>query len=425
MDWRASRLGPATWMIVAALLVVSQAVGLPQSAAQPPSRAVVSGYCPSTEPLLETYCGQSLFWHDPCGSSYREPHYRPVHDSMAAPSWYASQEFVPLFRNQRGSQVFQAIAFEQVEDVFDNDDNLIDTITSYRREAVLGTNDFDTDFNAGIRLTLGRALGDWYRLEGSYLGPYEWSDWASVRYSPQAPAFGLLSPFSNFGDPDGPSGLGDLLDTEFAPNPLFDFNDYARIDFRSRMNDGQINLRRRVRMDSEQRLRSETSWLLGLRYMNIGERFGYHATSPLPDRDPVSRDVWTENKMFGIQIGTLSQFLVVDRGWIDFEIKGVMFFNDASNRIETQFGPEPVWVSEADQERTAFMGDLSLNFNYQFAPSWTFRAGYNGMWLTGLALASENFLVEGDPLIGDHRGSLDHSGRLVYHGPSLGLVFVH
>ncbi len=439
--------------------------------------------------MLESYCGQSLFWHDPCGSSHREPHYRPVHDSMSAPSWYAAQEFVPLFRDQRGSQTFQAIAFPEMEGSFDEDNNLIETITTYRRESVLGTNDFDTDFDGGIRVTLGRALGDWYRLEGSYLGPYEWSDWAAVRFSPveppvpfdpgtdptfvpgtpptfepgdlpsydpdddppfdpgtpptfdpgtpatfdpgtpptyYEPGSGLLSPFSNFGDPNGPPGLDELSEAQFIPDENFDYNDYARIHFRSRMNDGQLNLRRRVRMDAERRLRAEASWLLGLRYMNIGEEFGYQATSPLPDRvNPHWRNVQTENKMFGIQIGSLSQFLVVDRGWIDFEIKGVMFFNDASNRIETQFGEEPIWVSQADKDRTAFMGDLSLNFNYQFAPSWTFRAGYNGLWLSGVALASENFLLEDDPLLGDHRSSLDHSGRLVYHGPSIGLVFVH
>ncbi len=374
--------------------------------------------------MLESYCGQSLFWHDPCGAGYRDPLHRAVHDSMSAPSWYAAQEFVPLFRNQRGSQTFQAIAFEQVEEVFDEDNNLIDTITTYRRESVLGTDDFDTGFHGGIRVTLGRALGDWYRLEGAYLGPYEWSDSAAVRFSPQMPGIGLLSPFSNFGDPNGPPGLGELSDTEFAPDPDFDFNDYAQIHFRSRMNDGQFNLRRRVRMDAERRLRAEASWLIGLRYMHIGERFGYESESELSGLIN-QRHVQTENKMFGIQIGALSQFLVVDRGWIDFEIKGVMFFNDASNRIETAFGEQPPWVSEADQDRTAFMGDLSLTFNYQFAPSWTFRAGYNGMWLTGVALASENFLLEDDPLLGDHRGALDHSGRLVYHGPSLGLVFVH
>jgi hypothetical protein len=136
----------------------------------------------------------------------------------------------------------------------------------------------------------------------------------------------------------------------------------------------------------------------------------------------------TDNQMFGVQIGALAQFLVVDRGWIDFEIKGVMFFNDASNQIDTisvQLEPPDITAvtTTAEKNRTAFMGDLSLNFNYQFAPAWTFRAGYNAMWLSGVALASENFLVDVNTLV-TGPGSIDHSGNVVYHGPSIGLVFV-
>jgi hypothetical protein len=125
--------------------------------------------------------------------------------------------------------------------------------------------------------------------------------------------------------------------------------------------------------------------------------------------------VSTRNHMFGVQLGSLSQFLVVDRGWIDFEIKGVMFFNEASNQIDAN--------PTVEKPCTAFMGDLSLTFNYQIAPAWTFRAGYNAMWLSGVALASENFLVDTSTLV-TGPGSLDHRGNLVYHGPSIGVVFV-
>ena len=491
--------------------------------------------CPAALPVLERLCGQSLFWHDPCGNGYRDREYDCYFHESTPPRWYASAEFVPLFRDQSGSQTFQALATEMISD----------TGTTWERQSVLATNDFDTDFEPGFRVLLGRALGDWYRLEGSYLGSFSWADSAAIRFTPivlptqfdpgipasfdpgipatfapgtpstffpgtsatfdpgtpatfdpgipatfdpgipatftlippsfnpgtpatfdpgtpatfdpgtpatfddgtpatfdpgtpatfdpgiaatfdpgtaptlYEPGSGLLSPFSNFGDPTGPSGLGPVADEDFFPSEDYDYNNYARIRFTSRMDDVQLNLRRRVRVVPDRQVRAETSCLVGLRYMNIAESFGYVAESPLAGRGTQIRNVHTNNDMFGVQIGALAQFLVVDQGWIDFEIKGVMFFNEASNRIESNFlfDPDP-----ADAQRTSFMGDLSLNFNYQFAPSWTFRLGYNAMWLTGVALASENFFVDlNTPVTSSN--AIDHSGRLVYHGPTIGLVW--
>ncbi|MCL4202090.1 MAG: hypothetical protein KJ000_06330 [Pirellulaceae bacterium] len=361
--------------------------------------------CPAAEPVLETLCGQSLFWHDPCGNGYRDREYDCYFHQSTPPRWYASAEFVPLFRDQSGSQTFQALAIEDTSD----------TETPWVRQAVLGTNDFNSDFEPGFRVLLGRALGDWYRIEASYLGTHSWSDSAEVRYNAGAPDNGnLLSPLSNFGNPGGLPGLFDLTDDEFNPVVGIDGNTSASIRFKSEMDNGEVNLRRRVRVVPDPQVRAETSCLVGLRYMNIREMFEYE------DSNENSVTVNTDNDMFGVQIGALAQFLVVDQGWIDFEIKGVMFFNDASNRIESTLDDDPL---PAQRDRTSFMGDLSLTYNYQFAPSWTFRLGYNAMWLTGVALASENFIVDTSALV-TGPNAIDHSGRLVYHGPTIGLVFV-
>ncbi|TVS18140.1 MAG: hypothetical protein EA424_11490 [Planctomycetaceae bacterium] len=372
--------------------------------------------CPAPYPVLETLGGHSLFWHDPCGGGYFDRDRDCLFHNSTPPLWYASAEFLPLLRDQRGSQPFQAIASRNVEVIRDSDGAVVDEIVTYPREAVLGTNDFNNNFEPGFRVTLGRALGDWYRIEGSYFGTHNWSDRAQVRY--REPIEGgvdgnMLSPLSNFGNPGGLPGLFTLTEDEWNPQPGLDFNMNADIRFQSRLDSAELNLRRRVRTAVDRQVRAETSCLIGLRYMGIDELFEYKDTN-----HDVS--VKTGNNMFGIQIGALSQFLVVDRGWIDFEIKGVMFFNDASNRIESSVQSFPA-LTTAQADRTAFMGDLSLMFNYQVAPAWTFRLGYNAMWLSGVALASENFLVDVNSLVSGP-GALDASGRVVYHGPTIGMV---
>ena len=171
----------------------------------------------------------------------------------------------------------------------------------------------------------------------------------------------------------------------------------------------------------------ETSFLIGGRYMDIGEQFDYftQSTTPGPGISSNAMSVGTGNQMIGAQIGLLSQFLMQPRCWIDFEMKGGIFQNDASlSRTYTvDNGAGGITsVSGTDSVNcTSFVGDLSLQFNYQFAPAWTFYAGYNAMWVTGVALSADNF--ETNPatlLLGPTK--VAHQGETVYHGPNFGLV---
>lgn len=376
--------------------------------------------------------GQSLFWQDPCGGGYRNE-FRPCyeHDSCP-PTWFASAEALPLFRDQSGSTPFQVLATRQVQITPPSGTPPVDPpdIVTYHRDVVLSTSDFDTEFDPGIRAVFGRAIGDWYRLEFSYFGSYSWSDVATVQYQDADAVdndeFGnLLSPFSNFGDPGGPSGLAPLPgDPGVNPIEGLDFNELARISFSSRLDSAEVNIRRRLCMKSDRYYRAETSCLVGLRYMKVSEEFRYYSESPVPAGGSTNQvDVSTDNDLIGPQIGALAQFLVHDRAWIDAEIKGALLFDQATtSTISSLYGRAPGETSYADQDATAFLGDLSVTLNYQFAPAWTIRAGYNAFWLTGVALASENATANSQTLVSKPT-AINHDGNVVYHGPSLGIVW--
>jgi hypothetical protein len=290
---------------------------------------------------------------------------------------------------------------------------------------VLSSSDLDSAFEPGVRALVGVSLSDWYRIEFSSFALSSWSDSASVRYNAADGTGNLLSPFSSFGDQQGRAGLVTLPDDgSFQPVEGLDFNELASVSYASRLNNAELNLRRRVIMPQRRHRSAELSYLLGLRYMKVREDFGYDTESPLPDPGGGTQntvDVRTGNDLFGVQLGALSQFLVVDRGWIDFEIKGALFMNDADSRIQGQIQGTDVMLDD-DQDVTAFATDLSLQFNYQFAPEWTIRAGYNAMWLTGVALASDNFSSNATTMAGG-TANLDHSGDVVYHGPNIGLIW--
>jgi hypothetical protein len=367
--------------------------------------------CPSPEPLLETYGGSSLYWHDPCCEPRRCYHRRDYCHPAASPRCYVMTEFLPLYRDQSGSTVFQAVASLGEED----------GEAVVMRRAALSSSDFDAEFDPGMRVLIGYCLGDWYRLEFSYFGSYSWADAEAIR--DEADGLGnLLSPFSNFGDASGMPGLDPLPVVDFDPIVGLDFNELASIRFSSRLNNAELNIRRRLCTPTRRFCRAEASWLVGLRYMKIKENFGYF-TESFEATNTVN--VNTDNDMFGVQIGALTQILVHDRAWVDVQIKGAILFNRAHQRTVytgTVFAPGGSLTADTE-DRTSFLGDLSVIFNYQFAPAWTFRVGYNAIWLEGVALATENFSSDINTLVDGPAATVNHDGRVVYHGPSIGVVW--
>lgn len=245
----------------------------------------------------------------------------------------------------------------------------------------LGTGALDSDFAAGGRITVGLAFADWYRLEFSSYSCDSWSDTVAVQDAGAA--------------------------------------EFHSLGFSAQLADVQLNLRRRMAIAQNPHYTAEASTILGLRYVRIDDDLNYFSSVGVPattDQAVVDAD----NDLFGVQLGFLLQVLARERAWVDFEVKGGIFSNQAEvNSTHTHNGVATPFAGT--ETRTSFMGDLSLMFNYQFAPAWTFRAGYNAMWLTGLALASANTSADASlpPL------SVHHDGNTVYHGPLLGVVWAH
>ncbi len=348
----------------------------------------------TARPAFENEPGRNLYWHDPYLGSWETCRAWPPATNGCSPSWYTRAEMLALWRDNKDTFAFATLGPSG--------------------PVALSTADFQSDFNAGIRAMVGKTLGEWYRLEISYFGSYSWDDQVAIRNLDANDAGGtgnLYSPFSNFGNPTGVVGA--------------DYNEFASIRFHSRLDNGEINLRRRVLMRPGS---YEASFLIGGRYMDIGEQLGYQTQSTLPGPLPRTTDVTidTRNEMIGFQLGILGQFLFQPRCWVDWELKGGIFQNRASLGrafTVTEAGGQLASTFGTDQlDRTSFVGDVSVQFNYQFSPAWTFNAGYNAMWVTGVALGANNFETDlGMLTVGPTL--LDHGGEMVYHGPNIGLTF--
>ncbi len=279
-------------------------------------------------------------------------------------------------------------------------------------DAVLTTGDLRTDYQPGMRVLIGRRLSAWTAVEASYLGLFQ-SNVSGLVQNSTVNALGtagnMFSPFSNFGDP---AQVG------------FDYNSFASIRILSTFNNAELNLRQRFGTPPSC---LQASALFGLRYIDVREQFEYRTDSaePTPDGTTNYGYVKTRNGMFGGQAGMTVEFRVEERWWLNFEAKFLMLYNGASQH--TQFSTGPLagggtnFTGSQIGDRVTLGADLAITGIWRFAPRLIGRLGYQGIFLDGLALASDNFL-KNVPLMTSAPNLLDYQGHLAFHGPFIGLT---
>jgi hypothetical protein len=289
--------------------------------------------------------------------------------------WYASADFAPLTIDYRNN-----VEIARIDPT---------------GPTALSTRNLRPEFDAGGKFTLGARIFDCYRLEGTYWGNYQWDDQAAV-----------------FGEGDLSLLLSGFADPE---DPGIDQNDFVSIAGASRMNSAETNLRYWVDMPPGP---FDVSLLVGGRYLRIDDRFGLLASNVGGD---IGLDVRALNELYCLQIGIAGDFLIHPRVWFNVDLKGAICHNDIG--VTSAFSGAEVLEAGIDRERTAWLGDISLSFNLQVLPWMAARIGYQALFVEGLALAAQNIETSGG-LVLDDPARLDDRGRLVYHGPFIGLMGV-
>jgi hypothetical protein len=293
-------------------------------------------------------------------------------------SWYASADFAPLTIDHLDG--YDLASFGPAGPV------------------ALRTDDLRPEFDAGGKFTIGRRIFDCYRVEGTYLGTYDWQDEVLVTDNVNVDLSTFLTAF----------------DAESAQSVF--------LAMESSMHSGEINLRYWADMPPGP---FDVSYLVGARYMRINEQYNFVADIPVPDtiNDAL---VNTENELWGVQIGIQFSMLKSTRWWLDFDMKGGVYNNNAAvttSFIQTVPGDAVETGDSVRRDRTAWMGDFALVGNWQMTPSLTFRIGYQAIFINGLALGNDN-LVNNADLYGTNEARLDDSGELAYHGPTIGIMWI-
>jgi hypothetical protein len=326
-------------------------------------------------------------WYSPAGLCFQ-----PLLYASPLETTYVTADLIAFRRDWQNRQVFATL---------NNTTNI-----------ALSIGDLEIAYQPGLRVLAGRRFNDCWALEGSFLGLLQWDE-TRARLDSTPNILGttgnLFSPFSHFGNP---AVAG------------FDYNDLAAIRLQSRFNNAELNLRQRL---VTQPSLMQASALYGFRYMNLRETFNYHTESRVPIGPGTSNsvEVNTRNSLWGLQAGGTLEFRIEPRFWLNFELKGILSYNDAAQNTDYTVGPlvgPNATISGSNSRgRMTLGGDVSATAIWQFTSHIVGRAGYQGIFIDGLALAADNF-HRNLQFMTTSPSEINRNSHLAFHGPFAGVT---
>jgi hypothetical protein len=329
----------------------------------------------------------------------------------------------------------------------------------------ISANDLNGPFKDGSRLTIGHRLGDSpYQVEFSYFTIGAWNESKSVQdetevllstsyvyqqlYTSrlntvtneivQFPVYdssgnpvytvtatvntygkgNLFSPFTGFGADGGVAG--------------YDYSYRVTVQQTSYLDNGELNLRRSLALIPEV---LTGSVLIGTRYMGLREGLDYQSYSYLSNLGSTVEqngsslhvNTHTLNSLWGGQIGGLFEIYWEHGIWVDCGIKGAFCNNNMSQETDaTLSGTSADYANRRHSKSAsgmAYVIDMDLALVCRPWSHLTARAGYQVLWMSGLALASRNFSPDYQSLASAsaEQSWIDTRGSVLYHGPHVGV----
>ncbi|PQO45243.1 BBP7 family outer membrane beta-barrel protein [Blastopirellula marina] len=180
----------------------------------------------------------------------------------------------------------------------------------------------------------------------------------------------------------------------------------------------------------------EVQGIAGFRVFRFGETldFGADTVDTVFTGDPaeIHYNIDVDNRLYGFQLGTLSQYRFSPCWSLNTKILGGLFANDISHRsfiggaagtAVVNNGPNngtPFDVAGSDTS-FALMGELDFGLTYRPTCNWQIGAGYRAMGVSGVALASNQLFF-------DLRGvndvaTIEKNGDLILHGGYFNLSY--
>jgi hypothetical protein len=231
------------------------------------------------------------------------------------------------------------------------------------------------------------------------------------------------------------AGQGDVQAADPLALLVSDFNgrDAARATYASTLNSAEANLFARIDDGGFSRrapqpwrrcagyCRGTVDWLAGFRWAGLEEASGLTLDG---GGIPVtgSYAVRSSTQLFGAQLGGRGRMeweRWAFEGWAKAALCGAALNQSQSPVVDAVVPDPPIRAAQSAAEGgVGFIGDINATLVYRLTETWGLRAGYNLIWLSGVALAPNQFDFGAETTSGS---DLHGGAGLFLHGASLGL----
>jgi hypothetical protein len=284
---------------------------------------------------------------------------------------------------------------------------------------VLSTSDLNLDkMRYGLELIGALQLGPGSNVEARYFGLNDWNVSKQAEIIPNTLPPTLYSSYSQFGT--DPVGGFDDTDRSFI----------HKISYNSELHNGEVNYRRRFASPFAS---AQGSWLAGVRYFDLDERFGFNAigavnnTFKFDELRFFNHETQTRNQLTGFQLGGDYWVNVAPGLQIGAESKGGIYGNHATVESQITANSIPGAREKLSDGRTAYLGELVVSAVYRLSYSWSVKTSYNLLYVDNVALAPENYntrdlsnALGGGAFTLNRHPFIDTDGEVLYQGWSIG-----
>jgi hypothetical protein len=166
---------------------------------------------------------------------------------------------------------------------------------------------------------------------------------------------------------------------------------------------------------------TEVDWIGGLFWAGLEEQAALQV-APFAGELPTSYRVATSSNLFGGQLGlrgrrTWDRFSL--EGWLKAGLGGA-WLSQSAPPITSSLAPGAHYRPgrSADDTGMGFLSSMNMSMAYRFSEVWGLRLGYNVAWLSGVALAANQWDFTDTQASGT---GVRGAGGLFLHGATLGL----
>jgi hypothetical protein len=214
-------------------------------------------------------------------------------------------------------------------------------------------------------------------------------------------------------------------------NRTFNQSTTQSIDYASDLSGFEWNYRVRGRLGHDQLVMDangnwhrsadagfEKEYLVGLRFIDMGERFDWTATDIATAGADGDYRIRTRNDLFGYQMGTGVTYQA-PRWSVGAFAKGGVFLNRATGDSRLNFTADDTNDFNLDmvENQLSFVGEFKLQAKYHVLPNVSLRAAYEMMLMTSQAIAPNQATFTSDTTY------LNTTANPFYHGASFGCDF--